>query len=135
MKFRKILPYVFVFISSFIITPFAITSFVKYAHIKAQEYTEDFNPATSKLKDGIYKGHFRFFLITFSKVEFEIETGKVKSIDFKKMFHSPGSLYKKDIEFQIKRRKLLEVDAITGATRTSNFAKAAIKDATENNPF
>ena len=45
------------------------------------------------------------------------------------MFHSPGNPCKEEIENQIKQTQRLEVNAITGATRTSNFAKAAIKAA------
>ncbi len=133
MKIKKVIPYLLVFLASFLITPYIITSFIKKAHNKAQEYSQNFSPNTAKLKDGTYNGCFRYFIFTFSKVEFEVKDGKIKNIAFKKMFHSPGSPYKKDIEAQIKRTKLLEVNAISGATRTSNFAKAALKNAIVKN--
>jgi uncharacterized protein with FMN-binding domain len=132
MKFKQLIPYILVFITSFLITPVAITSFVKKANENAKEYVRNFTPFTSDLPNGIYEGKYKAFgMITMSKVQFEIEDGLVKSINFIKMFHSPGSIYKENIETQIKQTQKLEVDAITGATRTSNFAKAAIKDAVE----
>jgi len=50
-------------------------------------------------------------------------------ISFKRILHSPGKNYEIDIEKKILDNQDLELDAITGATRTSNFAKAAIKNA------
>lgn len=133
MKFKNLIPYVLVFIASFLITPIAITSFVKKANENAKEYVHNFTPFTSNLVNGIYEGKYKAFgIITMSKVQFEIEDGLVKNINFIKMFHSPGSIYKENIETQIKQTQKLEVDAITGATRTSNFAKAAIKSAIVN---
>ena len=133
MKFKKLIPYILVFLASFLITPFAVTWFVKKANENANQYIEHFEPATSKLPNGIYKGKFKAFkIISLSEVEFVIENGLVKSIDFKRMTHFPGNAYKEEIENQIKHFKKLEVDAITGATRTCNFAKAAIKTAIKN---
>ena len=115
------------------VTPVIITWFVKKANEDANQYIEHFEPATSKLPNGVYKGKFKAFkIITLSKVEFEIENGFIKNIDFKRMTHFPGNAYKGDIENQIKHTGQLEVNAISGATRTSNFAKAAIKVAIEN---
>lgn len=135
MKLKKILPYIIVFLISFFATPAIIMSFAKKANQQAREFVQDFKPKTSQLSDGIYKGKFKAFrLITMSKVEFTVQDGTIKNIEFKRMFHSPGSPYKENIENQIKQSKRLEVNAITGATRSSNFAKAAIKSAIKNNP-
>ena len=133
MKFKKLIPYILVFLASFIITPVAITVFVKKANGDAREYVEQFKPVTSNLPNGIYQGKFKAFkIITMSKVEFEIENGFIKNIDFIRMTHFPGNAYKEDIENQIRNTGQLEVNAISGATRTCNFAKAAIKNAVEN---
>lgn len=130
MKLKKILPYILVFLISFFATPAIIMSFAKKANQQAKEFVQDFKPRTAQLPDGTYEGKFKAFrLITMSKVEFTVQNGTIKSIEFKRMFHSPGSPYKETIENQIKQSKRLEVNAITGATRSSNFAKAAIKDA------
>ncbi len=133
MKFKNLIPYILVFLASFLITPLAITSFVKKANNDANQYIEHFKPVTSILPNGIYKGKFKAFkIISLSKVEFEIENGFLKNIDFTRMTHFPGNAYKSDIENQIRNTGQLEVNAISGATRTCNFAKAAIKDAIEN---
>jgi uncharacterized protein with FMN-binding domain len=130
MKLKKILPYIIVFFISFFATPAIIRSFAKKANQQAKEYVENFEPKTSQLPNGFYVGKFKAFrLITMSKVEFTVQNGEIKNIEFKKMFHSPGSPYKESIENQIKQSKQLEINAITGATRSSNFAKAAIKHA------
>lgn len=133
MKFKKLIPYIFVFLTSFFISLFAINSFIKKANNFAEQYVDQFQPSTSQLPNGIYQGKFNVYkFFTFSKVEFEIKNGSVIKINFNTMYHSPGIPYKEEIENQIKISKKLEVDGITGATRTSNFAKAAIKSAIEN---
>lgn len=134
MKFKKLIPYIIVFLISFFATPAIIMSFAKKANEQAKEYVEDFKPKTSHLPDGTYYGKYKAFgIITMAKVEFTVQNGAIETIEFKKMFHSPGSPYKENIENQIKQTKRLEVNAITGATRSSNFAKAAIKKAIKNN--
>jgi len=133
MKIKKIIPYILVFLFSFLITPILVTSFIKYLNKKANEFILNFRPNTKQLEDGKYQGKFKVFrFISMSEVEFEITNGRVKYIEFKKMYHSPGSPYKENIETQIRQTQVLEVDAISGATRSSNFAKAAIKRAIKN---
>ena len=133
MKFKKAIPYIIVFLASFLLTPVAFNGVIKKANKNAKEYIEQFDPVTSELPNGIYLGKFKVLKIfTLSKIEFEIENGIVKNVSLKKLFHSPGNPYKEEIEYQIKQTKRLEVNAISGATRTSNFAKAAIKAAIEN---
>lgn len=133
MKLKKILPYILVFLLSFFATPAIIMSFAKKANQQAKEFVQDFKPKTAQLPDGTYHGKYKAFgIITMAKVEFIVQNGFIITIEFKKMFHSPGSPYKENIENQIKQTKRLEVNAITGATRSSNFAKAAIKDAIYN---
>jgi len=133
MKFKKLIPYILVFLASFLVTPVVVTWFIKKANEDANQYIERFEPVTSRLPNGVYKGKFKAFkIITMSKVEFEIENGLLKNIDFIRITHFPGNAYKEDIENQIRNTGQLEVNAISGATRTSNFAKAAIKNAVEN---
>ena len=133
MKFKNLIPYILVFLASFLITPIAITNFIKKANEDANQYIERFEPVTSRLPNGVYKGKFKAFkIITLSKVEFEIENGFIKNIDFIRMTHFPGNAYKSDIENQIRHTRQLEVNAISGATRTCNFAKAAIKAAIDS---
>jgi uncharacterized protein with FMN-binding domain len=133
MKIKKLIPYIIIFLTSFLGTPILITQFVKIANENAQLYIQNFTPTTSSLPDGNYKGKYKAFkLFTMSKVEFKVQNGIIIDISIDKLFHTPGSAYKNDIEKKIKQNKILEIDAVTGATRTSNFARAAIKNAIES---
>ncbi|MBI9054121.1 MAG: FMN-binding protein [Bacteroidales bacterium] len=136
MKFKNVIPYILIFSASFILTPILFTSLIKKANDNSKEYLSNFNPVTSNLVDGVYKGKYKAFrIITLSKVEFEIENGQVKTFNLLKLFRSPGSIYKDEFEIRIQNSKRLEIDAISGATRTSNFAKAAIKSAIDIGPI
>jgi len=109
------------------------TSVIKKANNDSKVFLADFIPITQDLPDGIYKGKYKAFkFFTLSKVEFVIEAGMVENFTLDKLFRSPGSQYKEDIENRIRQSKRLEIDAISGATRTSNFANAAIKSALYN---
>jgi len=133
MKFKNIIPYILVFLASFILTPLVITSLIKKANNDSKEFLANFSPLTQDLQDGLYKGKYKAFkIITLSKVEFVIKDGMVEKFTLNKLFRSPGSQYKEDIENRIRQSKRLEIDAISGATRTSNFANAAIKSALYN---
>jgi len=135
MKFKNIIPYILVFFASFILTPLVFTSLIKKANKDSKVFLADFSPITQDLQDGKYKGKYKAFkFFTLSKVEFVIEDGKVEKFTLNKLFRSPGSQYKEDIENRIRQSKRLEIDAISGATRTSNFANAAIKSSIENGP-
>ncbi|MFP4023927.1 MAG: FMN-binding protein [Thiohalospira sp.] len=130
MNLKKLILYTAVFLIAFFATPLISNWIIQKANKEAEKYIENFHPETSNLKDGLYQGKFKIFnLITLSHVEFSIKNKKVEKLKFKKMFHTPGYLSKKDIEAKIKNTHQIELDAITGATRTSNFAKAAIKNA------
>lgn len=132
MKIKKTIPYITILLASIFLTPIAFKSIIKKANEDAKEYISSFDPVTSELPDGLYLGKFKTLKVfTLSKIEFQIKDGKVINVNLKKLFHSPGSPYKEEIEYQIKQTKRLEVNAISGATRTSNFAKAAIKSAIE----
>ena len=133
MKIKHLLPYILVFLASCILTPIVFTSIIKNANKNAQEYIDHFNPLTHKLPNGKYLGKYKTLkILTLAKIEFEIKNGQVTHVQLKRLFHSPSSPYKEEIEFQIIQTKKLEVNTISGATRTSNFAKAAIKDALKN---
>lgn len=96
MAIKKLIPYILVFLASFIITPIIVTGFIKKANEQAREYAENFKPKTSTLPDGTYQGKYKAFrLFTMSDVEFTVQNGVVETIEFKKMFHSPAVLTKK----------------------------------------
>ncbi|MDK2978832.1 MAG: hypothetical protein PWP52_1546 [Bacteroidales bacterium] len=130
---KKILPYILVFSLAFFATPVIGNLVIKKANDQANTLAKNFYLNTSNLADGFYQGKFKIFkLITLSHVEFTIKNHTVENLEFKRMFYMPGYLSKKDIEENLKNAQNLALDALTGATRPSNFAKAAIIDAIEN---
>lgn len=126
---KKIIPYVLVFVISFLIAIFAIKQGAKHANKKAQEFISNYTVNTNELSDGLYKGKFKYLLFTMAEIEFTIKNGLATDIQLRKLFQTPGSLYKNEIEHRFNEDQTIELDAISGATRTSNFAKAAIKNA------
>ncbi|HRW63325.1 MAG TPA: FMN-binding protein [Bacteroidales bacterium] len=133
MKIRKPILYFLVFSISFFMAILLSRTFIVYADNKAKDYIEDFNVSSLHVPDGEYSGNFKIFgVFAVAKVTFVMENSRIKEISFKRILHSPGKNYEIDIEKKILDNQDLELDAITGATRTSNFAKAAIKNALEN---
>lgn len=133
MKFKKLIPYIAIFLIAFFATPLIGNWFIKHANQQAEKYIKNFRAASSSLSEGNYQGKFKVFnFITLSHVQFSIQNGKVENLAFKKMFRTPGYLSKNEIELKVNNSNHLELDAFSGATRTSNFAKAAIKAAIEN---
>lgn len=100
-----------------------------------EDYLGGFKPDTAALADGRYMGEYRTFTRTVARVEFVMEDGELKNLDFPVLFSTPGYNADIKVEDKIKARGDLRFDTVTGATRTSNFAKAAIKDAVEAGPY
>lgn len=96
---------------------------------KATNITEDFSPDITRINDGLYQGEFTFLGVTRAKVAFEIRKGKLVELSFEKLSETPGYGAAFTIISVIKSNSKLDFDAVSGATITSNFAKAAIKDA------
>jgi len=133
MKIRKPILYFLVFSLSFFMAILLSRTFIVYADNKAKDYIEDFNVKSVYVPDGECSSNFKVLgVFAVAKVKFVIEKSHIKEISFKRVLHSPGKNYENDIEKKVLENKDLELDAITGATRTSNFAKAAIKNALEN---
>lgn len=124
--------YMLIFILSFVITAIIINQVIKIANKKAQDYTFNFTPNINYLQDGNYQGSYRFIGISLAEICFTLNNNELSFVEIPKLFQTPGSLYKKEIQNKLQLNKSLDLDAISGATRTSNFVKAAIKDAIEN---
>ncbi len=101
---------------------------------KAEKFNGDFQPDISQLKDGKYHGAFSYFGDEKAEIRFEIIRGKLVACEFLELTSTPGYGAAYTVKTQIDSKKNLTFDAATGATITSNFAKAAIKDAIENGP-
>lgn len=101
--------------------------------VKAKKYIGGFIPEITLLADGMYKGTYEIFgSKTAADIEFTIEAGKVISVKLHTVFHTPGYRLPKKIIPLIEENKDLKFDAVTGATISSYFVKAAIKNAFEN---
>lgn len=101
---------------------------------KAENEANHFQPDITKLKDGTYHGSFSFLGDVKAELEFEIIQGKLVEYHFLKLTGTPGYGADYAVKTQLDARKNLNFDAATGATITSNFAKAAIRDAIEKGP-
>ena len=100
----------------------------------AKIFLGDFQPQISQLKDGIYHGTFSYLGDAKAEIRFEIMEGKLVAYEFIELTSTPGYGADYTVKTQIDSKKNLTFDAASGATITSNFAKAAIKDAIENGP-
>ncbi len=100
----------------------------------ASQYVGDFKPAAT-LADGNYHGTYSCLGGHISAdVSFQIKDGKLYLIRFDKLYGTAffGSAQK--VYYAIDDQKNLDFDVVTGATITSNLAKAAIKNALQNGP-
>ena len=96
----------------------------------AQNSVGNFIPDQSTLSDGKYQGEFSYLSGHIgAEVSFEIKNGKLWLIKFDKLYGTTFTGSAQKVYFAIDDNKNLNFDAISGATITSNLAKAAIKDA------
>jgi uncharacterized protein with FMN-binding domain len=103
---------------------------------QAENAVGDFKPDTAALYDGVYSGEYiAFDAFTAAEVEFDIENGRLSAIEFSRLLQTPGHDASEEVRGRISESGDLRFDTVTGATRTSGFAKAAIKDAIETGPI
>ncbi len=122
-------------ISGLIVVAIAAVFLIFYlAGRKAENDVKYFEPDITKLQDGIYHGSFSFLGSVKAELNFEIRQGKLVAYNFIVLNGTPGYGADYAVKTQIDARKNLTFDAATGATITSNFAKAAIRDAIEKGP-
>jgi uncharacterized protein with FMN-binding domain len=95
----------------------------------------NFVPDESELADGKYEGEFSCLGgYLNAEVNFEIRNHKLWLIQFEKLYGTSFTGSAQKVYFAIDDNKKLNFDAVTGATVTSNLAKAAIKDAIRKGP-
>jgi len=103
---------------------------------RANSYIGDFRPDVSSLKDGTYKGSYSYLIERVgAKITFDVNQGKLGKYQFEKLYGTLGYGAPNSVKAQIDLRRNLDFDAVSGATVTSNFAKAAIKNAIDNGPI
>ena len=84
------------------------------------------------LPDGTYKGSFKpFNLIKLATVEFTIKERKIKRFEISRLFLTPWKEVRPSIQDSIKKNSSLKFNAVSGATRSSFYVKAAILNATD----
>lgn len=82
-----------------------------------------------KLKDGIYIGKNRIFIV-YAKLKVTVKNGKIADIKILRKFSSwKGKKAYKIIPRRIVQKQSLDVDAVTGATISSENVKRAVADA------
>ena len=128
-------------VTGFIIIVFVVISIATAFQIfyrigkKADKYVNGYVPDTKLLFDGVYRGSFNAIgSVQAAVIEFTINKGLVESFNFHKILSTPGNNADKVILMDIRNNGQLNFDAVTGASRTTSFTRAAIKDAIENGP-
>ena len=100
---------------------------IKYSGIEAYKTVKNKPISLENTDDGLYKGSFttlNFFL--FAEVEFQVNQGKIKKITIPYLIATPFKGVKKSITDSIKQSESIHFDAVSGATRSSFFVKAAM---------
>ena len=114
-----------------------IAAFIMFnlAGQNAEEYIGDFEPIMSEIKDGTYQGAYSSIFEKFgANISFTVKKGQLIHFHFDHLYGTMGYGGPENVEMQIDQKEDLNFDAISGATITSNLAKAAIKNALDNGP-
>jgi uncharacterized protein with FMN-binding domain len=120
-----------------VIIIFIIGTFILFttAGNNAAEYVGRFKPDMSQIEDGSYEGAYSSIFDKFgAKITFDVKDGQLKHFHFDQLFGTIGYGGSESVIMKINEQKDLNFDVISGATITSNLAKAAIKTALENGP-
>lgn len=101
----------------------------------AGKYVGEFQPMISQIEDGQYEGEYSAFINKVgAKISFKIKDGELVHYQFEKLYGTIGYGAPQNVKAAIDQKEDLNFDAISGATVTSNFAKAAIKNALQKGP-
>ena len=101
----------------------------------AGKYVGDFQPELSRIADGEYEGEYSAIIPKVgAKISFKIKDGELIHFNFDKLYGTIGYGAPQNVIFGIDQKEDLNFDSVSGATVTSNLARAAIKNALENGP-
>lgn len=101
----------------------------------AGKYVGEFQPRMSQIEDGQYEGEYSaLFNQLGAKISFKVKNGELVHYNFEKLYGTIGYGAPQNIKSGIDQKEDLNIDSISGATVTCNFARAAIKNALENGP-
>ncbi len=104
---------------------------LQMAGYQAKKELKNFKSITNQVSDGNYHGSFATLGQVKAEIEFRIAKGKMTHIRVLQLTGTPGYGADYAVQMQLDNSRMPDFDAATGATITSNFAKAAIKDALE----
>jgi len=109
---------------------FAGYQYFKHAGLKAYRYVGRSKTALDSLADGRYSGTFSpFNVIALARVNFQVTNGKVNDFTISRLVVTPWNKVKPALQDSVRRKKNLQFDSVTGATRSSFFVKAAVHNA------
>mgnify|MGYP002749948937 CR=1 FL=1 len=98
----------------------------------AEKDIGDFTPVTKELEDGCYKGDYSIFLgLAKTEVELEIRDSTLIKCELLKLVTTPGYGIAEKILSNINTSGNLDFEAVSGATYSCSFVRAAIKEAVE----
>ncbi|MCF8235806.1 MAG: FMN-binding protein [Bacteroidales bacterium] len=99
---------------------------------KAVAYTGDYKAKLKSSHYGAYRGVYEVWPGTEAAiVSFSADSGKLVQFNIDKLMQTPGYKIEQEIEEKVRTSGELEFDAISGATYSSYFIKAAIRKALE----
>lgn len=99
---------------------------------KAVEYTGDFKAGLNESHYGAYHGVYEVWPgREAAVVSFSADSGKLVQFSIDKLMQSPGYKIEQEIEEKVRESGELDFDAVSGATYSSYFIKAAIRKALE----
>ena len=128
----KVLLYILGILAVFIMA--GLLSF-NMAGRNAGKYIGEFQPVLSRIENGQYEGEYSTIISKVgAKISFKIKDGELIHYQFEKLYGTFGYGAPQSIKAGIDQKEDLNFDSISGATVTSNFAKAAIKNALEKGP-
>lgn len=105
-------------------------TFFMFSSKKAKQYSVENHTEIIDAKSGVYSGEYKFTdFIVLAKIQFEVIEGKITNIQLKKLANTRTHKCENELIQRIENCQQIDFDAISGATGTSNFAKAALANA------
>ena len=101
----------------------------------AGKYVGEFQPKLSQIEDGHYEGEYSTIIRKVgAKISFKVKDGELVNFQFEKLYGTFGYGAQQNVKAGIDQKEDVNFDSISGATVTSNFARASIKNALEQGP-
>ena len=104
--------------------------YYKHAGLRAYTYVRQSEAKIDSLADGQYQGAYSpFNILSLARVEFKVENGKIQDFNIPRLIATPWNSVKPLIQDTVRTKQSLRFDAVSGATRSSFFVKAAMHSA------